>query len=246
MKTKRLGAPRKQSGHHSCNAFASVLILACALSARTTANGEVSRAIPSTAAAGNPVLPLEDRDLWIIEDAPLNHLARASEALSTSDAEAATIELHTAALFLRAQAARTEGTAKSDLLRAAAELESAAFSLKYSSGRAPDEATNAVARTYLCLAQRQWAEAVRAQAREDADAMQRHIGAAADLLERHLQSAGDTIDQTTRKLLADARNASHSLEITSREAVIGFGEMLKSLGCRIEQCARSGNPTEHQ
>jgi hypothetical protein len=198
------------------------------------------------AGAGDPVLVQKERDSWVIEDAPVNHLARASEALTTGDPRAAATELHTAALFLKAEAANADDSTKWDLVNDAAELEGAAFCLNHATDNASREATNTVAQTYLRLARNRWEQALTAHATEDAAAMRRHIAAAGDLLEKHLETAGKAIDQATQKLLAEARDAGHQAEATSRQAAIGFGELLKSLGQKIEQNGGANSDSQHQ
>jgi len=89
-------------------------------------NEEPSTATHPANTDTNLVLLLQETDYWDIEDEPVNHLARASEALNKQDAKAAESELRNTAFFVKTHAARAEGATKADLQADAAKLENLA------------------------------------------------------------------------------------------------------------------------
>lgn len=111
------------------------------------------------------MLLLQEEDFWVIQDEPVNHLARASEALNKHDAKTAASELRKAAFFVKAHAARAEGAAKSDLQAAAVKLETLAGRVEQGVVKSQDELANTLATTYLSLARYHYLAAVKEQAR---------------------------------------------------------------------------------
>lgn len=193
----------------------------------------------------NLVLLLQQEDFWVIEDEPVNHLAHASKALSHHDAKASASELRKAALFVKAHAARAEGAVKSDLQTAARKLESLADRIENGVVQSQDELANALATTYLTLARYHYFAAVKEQAQDDVRAMKRDIITAADYIENHLKITGTKLDQATRTLLGDLRQAGQSVEAAPAKAEAGTGQVLESLGKEIEELGRNLNG-EHE
>jgi len=186
----------------------------------------------------NLVLLLQEEDFWVIQDEPINHLARATEALNKRDAKHAASELRKAAFFVKAHAARAESAAKSDLQAAAAKLESLAGRVEKGVVNSQDELANTLATTYLNLARYHYLTAVKEQAKDDVQAVKRDLTAAADYAENSLQSAGAAIDQATQTLLADARTAGQSMEAAPGKAEAATGRALESLGRKIQELGR--------
>jgi hypothetical protein len=183
----------------------------------------------------NLLLLLQEEDFWVIDDEPVNHLARATEALNHHDAKTTASELRKTAFFVKAHAARAEGAAKADLQAAAAKLESLAGRVEQGVVKSRDELANTLARTYLILARYHYAAAVAAQAKHDIRAVKRDLTAAADYVENSLQSAGLAIDRATQTLLADARMAGNSVEAAPGKAEVDTGRALESLGKQIQK-----------
>lgn len=186
----------------------------------------------------NLVLLLQEEDFWVIQDEPVNHLARATEALNKRDPKSAASELRKAAFFVKAHAARAEGAAKSDLQAGAAKLENLAGRVEHGVVKSQDELANALARTYLNLARYHYLTAVKEQAKDDVQAVKRDMTTAAGYVERHLQSAGAAIDQATQTVLADARRAGQSVESAAGKGEARTGRALESLGRKIQELGR--------
>lgn len=183
----------------------------------------------------NLVLLLQEEDFWVIQDEPVSHLARASEALNKHDAKTAASELRKAAFFVKAHAARAEGAAKADLQAAVAKLENLTRRVEQGVVKSQDELANTLATTYLTLARYHYAAAVKAQAKDDVRAVKRDLTAAADYVENSLQSAGVAIDRATQTLLADTRTAGKSVEAAPGKAEVDTGRALESLGKKIQK-----------
>ena len=186
----------------------------------------------------NLVLLLQEEDFWVIQDEPVNHLARATEALNKRDPKSAATELRKAAFFVKAHAARAEGAAKSDLQAGAAKLENPARRVEHGVVKSQDELANALAATYLNLARYHYLAAVKEQAKDDVQAVKRDMTTAAGYVERHLQSAGAAIDQATQTVLADARRAGQSVESAADKGEARTGRALESLGRKIQELGR--------
>jgi hypothetical protein len=187
----------------------------------------------------NLVLLLQEGDFWVLQDEPVNHLARASEALSKHDAKNAATELRKAGFFVKAHATRAQGTAKADLQAAAAKLENLAGRVEQGMVKSEDELANTLATTDLTLARYHYAAAVKAQAKHDVRAVKRDLTMAADYVENHLKATGGAIDQTTRSLLTDARKVGQSVESAADKSETDTGHVLESLGCEIQELGRN-------
>jgi hypothetical protein len=187
----------------------------------------------------NLVLLLQEEDFWVIEDEPVNHLARARQALDKPDAKIAAKELREAAFFVKAHAARAEGAAKLELKAAAARLENLAGRVEKGVVKSEDEPASALATTHLSLARYHYLAAVKEQARDDMRSAKRDMTKAADYVENHFKSAGAAIDQATQSLLADARKAGQSVESAAAKSEADTGRVLESLGRKIQELGRN-------
>jgi hypothetical protein len=183
----------------------------------------------------NLALQLQEDDFWVIEDEPVNHLARAVEALNKHDATTAGSELRKAAFFVKAHATRAEGTSKSDLRANAAKLENLARRVEQGLIKSQDHLATALATTYLNLARYHYLAAVREQAKHDFRAAKHDLTMSADYVESHLKTAGGAVDLATQNLLADVRKASQSIEMTANQSETDTGRVLESLGRKIQE-----------